>query len=57
MQEQSLQMEKVTLFLSGLFFGGVIDHVVLGLAGSKLTPFGIDVGVLGNWLSQRLMPV
>ena len=42
-------MEKLALFLSGLFFGGAIDHAVLAVIGSTLTPYGVDAGVLGNW--------
>ena len=40
---------KLALFFSGLFFGGAIDHVILAAMGSPQTPYGIRVGVLGNW--------
>jgi hypothetical protein len=40
---------KVALFLSGLFFGGALDHVILALKRSELTPYGIRSGVRGNW--------
>jgi hypothetical protein len=36
------------LFVSGIFFGGAIDHFVLLLMGSGRTPYGLDVGVGGN---------
>ncbi len=37
------------VFFSGLFFGGAIDHSILALAGRTDTPYGVDVGVTGNW--------
>jgi hypothetical protein len=40
---------KVTLFLSGLFFGGALDYTILTLKGSELTPYGVRAGVKGNW--------
>ena len=42
-------MAKTTLFLSGLFFGGAIDHVILAVQRSPLTPYGLRFGVGGNW--------
>lgn len=42
------------LFLSGLFFGGAIDHGILAAMGSPLTPYGVNVGVRGNWLMTLL---
>jgi hypothetical protein len=45
-----LSWAKITLFLAGMFCGGVIDHVILALMGSPETPFGIRSGVMGNWL-------
>ncbi len=41
--------QKGSLFLSGLFFGGAIDHVILALINSPLTPYGLKLGVIGNW--------
>ena len=40
---------KISLFLSGLFFGGAADHVILALMNSPLTPYGLKLGVIGNW--------
>lgn len=40
---------ETALFLSGLFFGGAIDHAILALLRSKHTPYGARVGVKGNW--------
>ena len=37
------------LFLSGLFFGGAIDHAILALLRSERTPYGARVGIRGNW--------
>jgi hypothetical protein len=39
----------VSLFLSGLFFGGALDHVILALRGATETHYGIAAGVAGNW--------
>ena len=39
----------LSLFLSGLFAGGVLDHGLLALQGSEVTSYAIHVGVLGNW--------
>ena len=41
---------KLMLFLSGLFFGGAIDHLILAGKGSKYTLYGIRSGRSGNWL-------
>lgn len=40
---------KISLFLSGLFFGGAVDHLILALMNSPLTPYGLKLGVIGNW--------
>jgi len=37
------------LFLSGLFFGGALDHAILAAKRSSRTPYGMEVGVAGNW--------
>lgn len=39
----------LAVFLGGVFFGGAMDHVILALAGRADTPYGIEVGVAGNW--------
>jgi hypothetical protein len=43
-----MRWAKVALFLSGLFFGGAVDHAILGLSGSGVTPYGMRAGVAGN---------
>lgn len=40
---------EIALFLSGLFFGGAIDHAILALLRSERTPYGARVGIKGNW--------
>ena len=37
------------VFLAGLFSGGAIDHVILAVLGQSVTPYGVSVGVAGNW--------
>jgi hypothetical protein len=37
------------IFCSGVFFGGAVDHAILALKGSRRTPYGLTVGVRGNW--------
>lgn len=44
-----MNWREFALFLSGLFFGGAIDHVILALLGSQLTPYGVKSGIGGNW--------
>ena len=44
-----MNLAKLSLFVSGLFFGGAIDHVILAVKGDSLTPYGVTVGVTGNW--------
>lgn len=46
----SVKVSKTALFLSGLFFGGAIDHVILAVLGRELTPYGVRSGVVGNWM-------
>ena len=43
-------MARSALFLSGLFFGGAVDHAILGGLGRQTTPYGLEFGVTGNWL-------
>jgi hypothetical protein len=45
---------KAALFMSGLFFGGAIDHGILAVMASPVTPYGVNVGVRGNWLLTLL---
>lgn len=42
------------VFLGGVFFGGAVDHVVLALSGRVDTPYGVRVGVGGNWAMAAL---
>jgi hypothetical protein len=49
-----MAVEKVTLFLSGFFFGGFVDHGVLAVTGFETTPFGVHAGVVGNWIFAGL---
>ena len=41
---------QFALFASGLFFGGAIDHAILAAQGRQNTPYGVRVGVSGNWM-------
>jgi hypothetical protein len=49
-----MNLSKLALFLSGLFFGGAIDHAILGGLGREVTPYGLESGVAGNWLLAGL---
>ncbi len=42
-------MKYLSLFLSGYFFGGAVDHFILALLRSPNTAYGIKTGVAGNW--------
>ena len=44
----------IALFASGMFAGGAVDHVVLALMRSPLTPYGVRSGVAGNWLFEAI---
>ena len=50
----AMNLSKLALFLSGLFFGGAIDHAILGGMGRAVTPYGLESGVAGNWLLAAL---
>jgi len=45
-----MTLAKAALFASGVFFGGSIDHAILGAIRRERTPYGIKSGVAGNWL-------
>jgi hypothetical protein len=45
---------KLTLLFAGLFFGGAIDHAILASAGAVETPYGLRVGIAGNWALAAL---
>ena len=49
-----MNLSKITLFLSGLFFGGSMDHLFLVLKRSEFTPYGVHSGVKGNALLATL---
>ena len=40
---------EIALFLSGLIFGGAMDHVILALLRSEYTRYGARVSSKGNW--------
>ena len=44
-----MNWQKTALFLSGLFFGGAVDHAILAVKGSETTPYGVRSGIMGNW--------
>lgn len=44
-----MSQAEIELFLSGLFFGGVIDHAVLVLPHSERTAYGARAGIRGSW--------
>jgi hypothetical protein len=45
-----MRWRQASLFFSGVFFGGALDHAILGVMRSPVTPYGIRWGVAGNWL-------
>jgi hypothetical protein len=45
-----MSWREPSLFFSGVFFGGAVDHAILGLMKSPATPYGIRWGVTANWL-------
>jgi hypothetical protein len=46
--------QLISLFVAGIFFGGAVDHVILALAHSRYTAYGVNSGVFGNWLLAGL---
>ncbi|PYR72509.1 MAG: hypothetical protein DMF87_27830 [Acidobacteria bacterium] len=44
-----MDRSSIAIFLAGLFFGGAIDHVILAVMHQTVTPYGVSVGVAGNW--------
>ncbi len=44
-----MDLGRLALFAAGVFFGGAIDHVILAVMGRGQTPYGLGVGVAGNW--------
>jgi hypothetical protein len=45
-----MSWREVSLFFSGVFFGGAMDHAIRGLMKSPVTPYGVRLGVTANWL-------
>jgi hypothetical protein len=45
-----MRWRQASLFFSGFFFGGALDHAILGVMRSPVTPYGIKWGVAGNWV-------
>ena len=39
---------KLALFMSGLFFGGVVDHLIYLAIGSDTSEYGLRVGAGGQ---------
>jgi hypothetical protein len=37
------------MLVAGVFLGGAIDHGLLALRRSPMSPYQVRVGVLGNW--------
>jgi NO-binding membrane sensor protein with MHYT domain len=37
------------MLVAGLFLGGAIDHGILALRRSPMSPYHVNVGVAGNW--------
>lgn len=42
------------MLLAGAFFGGALDHIILGLLGRVESPYGLHVGIGGNWIFAAL---
>ncbi|HLF54031.1 MAG TPA: hypothetical protein VI544_02520 [Candidatus Nanoarchaeia archaeon] len=45
-----MKWKYFSLFLSGVFFGGAIDHLILAMMNYPLTPYGVELGITGNWM-------
>jgi len=45
-----MTLSKLALFASGIFFGGAVDHAILGAMRRNVTPYRVRVGIAGNWL-------
>lgn len=44
-----VRLGEASLFCSGVFAGGAVDHAILALKGGEQTPYGVRAGVGGNW--------
>lgn len=49
-----MSMKNTSLFLSGFFFGGAVDHLILALLRFPYTAYGFKWGVVGNWFLAAL---
>jgi hypothetical protein len=45
----NVNWSKVALFLSGSFCCGAVNHIFAGVHGRTETPYGVHLGVGGNW--------
>lgn len=45
-----MRLPPLALFVSGIFFGGAIDHAILAVMRRDVTPYGVSVGIGGNVL-------
>jgi hypothetical protein len=43
-----MRSDELSLFLSGLFFGGAIDHTILAVTHAKKTPYGLSASAATN---------
>jgi hypothetical protein len=42
-------MSVAATLIAGIFLGGAIDHAILALRRSSVSPYHVRVGVTGNW--------
>ena len=49
-----MKWSKLALFASEMFLGGTINRVILAMLGRRVTPFGVEVGIAGNWAFAAL---
>ncbi len=45
----SVNWSKVALFLAGSFCCGAVNHIFAGMQRRTETPYGVHLGVAGNW--------
>ena len=43
-----MNWNTLSVFASGIFFGGAIDHMIRAAKGEETTPYGIRSGVWGT---------
>jgi hypothetical protein len=49
-----MRARKAAIFVSGVFFGGAVDHAILALKRDERSPYGVRIGVRGNWFMAGL---